>query len=137
MVGSDLKPWHTRGTYHSFDSKGKPEVEGRYEEWWINATKYKLSFTNPKSAQTDYGTGTALLRDGFRDWQSGFELKLRDSLIEPLPDISQLKEFILQRRSQAVGQSKIECVGLTYPLRSNLEVSGDFYPEYGDCSRIL
>jgi TonB family protein len=128
LVGSDIKPWHIRGTYRSFDTKGKPDYEGTYEEWWVNATKYKLSFTNPKSTQTDYATGTVLLRDGSQEWQSGIELLLRASLLEPLPDVSQLNGFTLRRWTQAVGQSSIECVGLTYPVRPNLEVSGNFYP---------
>jgi TonB family protein len=128
LAGSDIKPWHIRGTYRSFDTKGKPEYEGAYEEWWFSASKYKLSFTNPKSTQTDYATGTVLLREGSQEWQSGFELLLRASLLEPLPDVSQLNGFTLQRRTQAVGQSSIECVGLTYPVRLNLEVSGNFYP---------
>jgi hypothetical protein len=128
LVGSDVKPWHIRGTYRSFDMKGKLEYEGTYEEWWVNTTKYKLSFTNRKSTQTDYATGTVLLRDGSQEWQSGLELLLRASLIEPLPDVSQLKEFTLQHREQAVGQSSVECVSLTYPVRPDLEVSGNFYP---------
>jgi TonB family protein len=128
LVGPDVKPWHIRGTYRSFDSKGKPENEGIYEEWWVNATKYKLSFSSPKSTQTDFATGTALLRDGSQEWPIGFELLLRASLIEPLPDVSLLNGFTLQRQAQAVGQSSIECVGLTYPVRANLQVSADFYP---------
>jgi TonB family protein len=128
LVGSDIKPWHIHATYHVFDTKGKPEYEGAYEEWWINATRYRLSFTNPKSTQTDYATGTVLLRDGSQEWQSGPELLLRASLLEPLPDVSQLKEFTLQQRTQAVGQSSIDCVSLTYPLRPMLEVSANYYP---------
>jgi hypothetical protein len=62
LVGSEIKPWHIRGTYRSFDTKGKPEYEGTYEEWWVNATNYKLSFTNPKSTQKDFATGAVLLR---------------------------------------------------------------------------
>ena len=128
LIGSDIKLWHIRGTYHSFDMKGSPEYEGTYEEWWASATRYKLSFNSPKSTQTDYATGTALLHDGSPEWQSGVELLMRASLLEPLPDFSQLSGFTLQRRTQAVGQSTIECVGLTYPLRSNLKVSGDYFP---------
>jgi TonB family protein len=126
LAGSDIKPWHIRGAYHSYDTKGKPEYEGAYEEWWVSATKYKLSFTNPKSTQTDYATGTVLLREGPQEWQSGFELLLRASLLEPLPDVSQLNGFTLKRGAKTVGQSSIECVDLTYPVP--LEVSGSFYP---------
>jgi hypothetical protein len=128
LVGSDIKPWHIRGTYRSFDAKGKPEYEGTYEEWWDSSTKYKLSFINPKSTQTDYATGTALLRDGSQEWQSGFELLLRASLIEPLPEVSQLSGFTLQRRTQAFGQSNFECVNFTYPVSPSLQVLGNFYP---------
>jgi TonB family protein len=128
LVGSDIKPWHIRATYHSFDTKGKPEYEGTYEAWWVSATKYKLSFTNPKSTQTDYATGTVLLRDGSQKWQGGPELLLRASLLEPLPGVSQLKEFTLQQQAQAVGQSNIECVSLTYLVRPMLGVSANYYP---------
>jgi TonB family protein len=127
LIGSDIKPWHIRGTYHRFDIKGSPEYEGTYEEWRASATRYKLSFNSPNS-QTDYATGTALLRDGSPEWRNGMELLLRASLLEPLPDASQLGAFTLQRRTQAVGQSTIECVGLTYPLPSNVKVSGDYFP---------
>ena len=93
LSGSEIKPWHIRGTYRSFDMKGNPEYEGTYEEWWVSATRYKLSLNNPKSTQTDYATGTVLLRDGSPEWQSGLELLMRASLLQPLPDVSQLKEF--------------------------------------------
>ena len=59
LSGSDIKPWHIRGTYHSFDMKGSLEYEGTYEEWWVSATRYKLSFRSPRSTQTDYATGTS------------------------------------------------------------------------------
>jgi TonB family protein len=128
LSGPDIKPWHIRGTYRSFDKKGSPEYTGTYEEWWVSATRYKLSFNNPRSTQTDYATGTGLLRDGSPAWQSGVELLMVASLLQPLPDVAQLKEFTLQRRTQAVGQSTIECVGFTYQASSNLKVPGDYYP---------
>jgi TonB family protein len=128
LVGPDIKPWHIRGTYHSFETKGKLPYEGTYEEWWVNATKYKLSFTNPKSTQTDYATGEVLLRDGSQEWQSGPELLLLASLLEPLPGVSQLREFTLQHWVKAIGQSNIECVGLTYPVRPSGGGGSNFYP---------
>ena len=128
LVGPNIMPWHIHGTYRSFDKKGKPEYEGTYEEWWISDAKFKLSFTNPRFTQTDYANGALLLRDGSQEWQSGYELLLRASLLEPLPDVSQLKGFTLQHLSRAAGKDSIDCVALTYPLRPNLNVSGDFYP---------
>jgi TonB family protein len=128
LVGPNISPWHIRGTYRSFDRKGKLDYEGTYEEWWISDAKLKLSFTNPKFKQTDYANGAVLLRDGSQEWPAGYELLLRASLLEPLPDASQLKGFTLQHLSRAAGKDSIDCVALTYPLRPNLNVSGDYYP---------
>jgi Gram-negative bacterial TonB protein C-terminal len=128
LIGSDIKPWHIRGTYHSFDAKGAADYEGTYEEWRVSATRYKLSYKSPRSTQTDYATGTVLLRDGATEWQTGPELLTHASLLEPLPDVSQLNGFTLQSASQAVGKSTIECVGITYPMPLNARSSGGFYP---------
>lgn len=128
LVGADVKPWHIRGTYHSYDSNGKSNYDGTYEEWWVSSTRYKLSFATSKSSQTDFATGSSLLRDGFQGWLNGPELLLRASLIEPLPDVSQSKDFQLIRKTQTVGDSKIECVSLAYPIRPNVYSEGDFYP---------
>jgi hypothetical protein len=88
----------------------------------------QAQFHNPNSSQTDYATGTVLLRDGSQEWPGGRELLLRSSLLKPLPDPEQLKEFKLQEQAVTVGKSSIECVSLTYPLRANLSVFGDYFP---------
>jgi TonB family protein len=126
LGGADIKPWHMRGTFH-FYKDGKPEYEGIYEEWWFSPARYKLSFTSPKAIQTDYATGNVLLRDGTQDWLAELEL-LRASLIEPLPGASLLTGFTLKRKERPVGKGKLECVSMTYPVRANLQVMGDFYP---------
>jgi hypothetical protein len=46
LTGSDIRPWHMRGTYHSY-KEGKVEYQGQYEEWWFSPTQYKLTFSNP------------------------------------------------------------------------------------------
>jgi len=127
LVGADVKPWHMHGTYHAYKN-GKPEYEGTYEEWWFSPTQYKVSFINPKQPQTDYATGTALLRDGSQKWLDGPEELLRTSVVDPLPDPSLLKPFTLVRRERKVGNQKLECVSLTSPVRSNPQVSADYYP---------
>jgi Gram-negative bacterial TonB protein C-terminal len=127
LTGSDVKPWHMHGTYHSYKD-GKPEYEGTYEEWWISPTQYKVTFSNTKETQTDFANGTALLRDGAQEWLNGPELLLRSSVVEPLLDPAQLKEFTLQRSEQAVGTNKIECVSFTYPVHGSVKVTGDVYP---------
>jgi hypothetical protein len=127
LTGEAIKPWHMHGTYRSY-SDGKQEYEGTYEEWWFSPTEYKLSFTNPKISQTDYATGTALLREGSQEWLNGPELLLRASLVDPLPEVAQLPEFKLERNSEKAGKVKIECVSLTYRIRAGLAIQSRFFP---------
>ena len=115
LVGLDVKPWHMRGTYRSFDTDGKLKDEGTYEEWWVSATKYKLSFTTPKYTQTDYANGSTLLRDGPQEWLAGPELLLRASVIEPLPDVSELADFTLEHHARAVGSVNLHAWILPIP----------------------
>jgi TonB family protein len=117
LTGPDIKPWHMRGTYHSY-KEGTLDYEGAYEEWWFSPTQYKLSFTTPNFTQTDYATGTALLRDGAQEWLSGPELLLGASLVDPLPDAGLLSNFKLRRESRSIGQAKLECVTHTYKTRT-------------------
>lgn len=128
LSGPDMSPWHVRGTYRSYDEQGKPAYEGTYEEWRISASRYKVSFTNPKFTQTDFATGITLFREGSQDWLRGPELLLRGMLIEPLPDPSLLKDFTFQRQTQIAGRESFECVGLSYPIRPGVALSGSFYP---------
>jgi TonB family protein len=128
LTGSDVRPWHMHATYHAYDAKGKLEYEGTYEEWWVSPSRYKLNFSNPKFSQTDYGTGTALVRDGSQEWPAGPEFQLRASLIDPLLEPPMLKEFKLQSRPTNFGKVRLQCVAMTYPVRPNVQVTGDFYP---------
>jgi TonB family protein len=127
LTGADIKPWHMRGAYHSYKD-GKLDDEGTYEEWWFSPTQYRLTFTNPKTTQTDYATGTALMREGSQEWLNGPELLLRASLVEPLPETMQLPEFKLQADSHKVGKAKIECVSFTYQTRAGLAIQSNFFP---------
>ena len=124
----DVHPWHIRGTYTTFDTNGKVDDTGVYEEWWVSPAKYKRSYTGTKFKQVDYATGNGLCREGTQDWPSSKEMLLRSNLIEPLPDDDALKEFKPQLHGISIGKAKLSCVKLSYPLRSNLVVPEDFFP---------
>jgi TonB family protein len=127
LIGDDVKPWHVHGFYRTYDEKGKLENDGAYEEWWLSPTKFKRSFASPRFTQTDYSNGSALLREGAQDWPDGFELALRERLIDPVPSVSLLKDIELKSDSEAADKSKVRCVSLVYPLRPNLRVAGDYF----------
>ena len=128
LNSADVRPWHIRGSYTLYNKDGKAEDNGVYEEWWVSATKYKRTFTSQHLTQTEYATGAGLFRDGSQDWL-GSEIALRSSLIEPLPAITP-GEFTFKQHTESEGKSKLTCVSLTYPMRSNLAISSNFLPMY-------
>ena len=128
LAGEGIQPWHIRGTYHTYSQNGKPEFEGTYEEWWVGHTRYKRTFSTPQFTQTDYATGTALLREGAQEWPKGPELLLRESLIDPLPESALLSKFQLRERQESAGKATLNCVSMLYPVRPNLAVGGEFFP---------
>ncbi len=131
LVGTDILPWHLRGTYRTYDKKGNVNDEGVYEEWWISPTKYKRSFSSRLFVQTDFADGKGLFREGAQEWPTtGYELPLREGLIDPLPSGAILKEFDLKAHPETAGKSHIECVSMLFPIRPNLTVSGDYFPMY-------
>ncbi len=116
LAGPSLHPWHIRGTYRSYGKHGKAEYEGTYEEWWFSPTKYRRTFSGLHLTQTDYGMGTAILREGTQEWPTGAEILLRESLIDPLPGPQVLGEFGLKRSAMKVGKADMDCVSLTYRI---------------------
>lgn len=124
----DVRPWHIRGNYTIYDIDGKVDDKGVYEEWWVSPTRYKRSFTGYQLTQTDYATGTGLFRDGLMEWTDA-QVSMREHLIEPVPEIPS-GEFKLKERSISVGNVKLGCVELKFPLGANLTVGEDFFPLY-------
>jgi len=66
----------------------------------MSGARFKPSFTNPRFTQTDYGNGAPFFATASRNGKAAIELLLRASLLEPLPDVSQLKGFTLQHLSR-------------------------------------
>jgi hypothetical protein len=119
LVGADVKPWHIRARYSAFELNGHFDYQGSYEEWWIDATHYKIRFTNPRFAQTEYATGTALYREGFADWVGGRELRMRNALVDPLPVADDLGDFTLS--NVAAGEGHVACVLMKYPAGAKVK----------------
>lgn len=113
LVGADVTPWHLRARYSAFELNGQFDYQGTYEEWWIDPTHYKIRFTNPRFAQTEYATGTALYREGYADWVGGRELRMRNALLDPLPVAADLGDFSLSMMAGAGG--RVACVLMKYP----------------------
>ena len=124
----DVKPWHIRGNYTFYDSDGKVEDTGVYEEWWVSENQYKRSFFGTNFAQVEFATGHGLFRTGSQAMPNASAMMLRTSLIQPLLESELLKEFKLKQHHESIEKGKYDCVTLGYPLRQNLSVPDDFFP---------
>jgi TonB family protein len=128
LSGPGVRPWHIHGTYRTYDEKGSLLREGVYEEWWLSPTKYKRTFSSTDFTQTDYANGIGLFRSGAQDWPEGFEIALRERLINPLPPASLLTDIDLKKSERSAGRGKLQCVSMTYPTNPHIKVPSDFFP---------
>jgi TonB family protein len=98
LMGEDVKPWHLTATYKLLDEKGNTTDQGTYEEFWVNPTRFKRTYTGTTFTQTDYGTEKGILRSGQRQPVPILVSDMRRDFIEPLlsPEAVENSSFTLQ-----------------------------------------
>ncbi len=133
LAGADLKPWHLKASYETFDDKGRSTGTGTYEEWWVSDKQDKRSYVSSKFSQTDYSTPAGLFRVGEQKWPGFREGLVRGSLVDPLPGAAQLGQFHIVSGSTSINNLKLSCVSLRYSVSDNPETyssQSNFYPTY-------
>ena len=68
LDGPDVRPWHVRVSYQTFDSDGDPDKSGTFEEFWASPKKYKRIYTGDDFNQIDVATDQGLFRNGSQEW---------------------------------------------------------------------
>ena len=110
LASADMKPWHLKANYQTFDADGKPKDQGVFEEWWAGSEKWKVSFASPGFNQAHY-------RDGDSQWVTGDEgdLPARESMLRlyldyPLPpgDLVAKEKFVSS--NEKVGKVNLGCI---------------------------
>lgn len=106
----DMKPWHLKARYQTFDVDGKPKDQGVFEEWWAGAQKYKVSYSGRGFNQVEY-------RNGDKKWITGDpglvpvqELMIEQYLMQPLPDASVLQKQAFHRFDRKLGANVFRCL---------------------------
>jgi TonB family protein len=115
LTAGDLKPWHLKATYQTFDEKGNVADEGTLEESWVAPDKFKRTYSGKVYTQTDFGTGSGVLRSGQRDDVSHLLLDLRRDLVDPLPDAQALGIGPFTEKQVDSGGSSLRCLTLAKP----------------------
>jgi TonB family protein len=109
LAGTDLRPWHIKATYQTFDS-GKPTGSGTYEEFWASDKKYRRTYASPTFTQTEYGTDRGLFRSGNQEWPGRTETELRLFLTAPIPEAMGLRHMKVKMKTVSMGTAHFQCV---------------------------
>ena len=88
LDSADMKPWHLKANYQTFDADGKPKDKGVFEEWWAGPEKYKISYTSAGFNQVQYHNGKDTLMTGNVKWPQQPEADVERYLFHPLPSES-------------------------------------------------
>lgn len=133
LDGPDIKPWHIKASYQTFDSDGDPDKSGTYEEFWISVKKYKLIYASTDFNQTDIANDRGLFRNGSQDWPGFLERKVREALIQPVPENAQ--DFVMDKSNRSIKKLKLQCITLrskqgNLPLHVMGFSDSDAYPHY-------
>jgi TonB family protein len=111
----DMKPWHLKANYQTFDANGKPKDQGVFEEWWASPDKYKISYTSASFNQVQYRKGKDTLVTGDTDWPSLPEKMVERYFVDPFSGNDE--EMVRKYQALEVNAAKVHlrCVRSTDP----------------------
>jgi TonB family protein len=106
----DVGPWHLKASYTIFDPNGQPSYQGTYEESWINPTKFKRTIMQGSFIQTDFGTGSGIVRSGVKEQRSSYLEQMLQSLAAPFPSVQAIEHSEFQKNDRTVNGEKSVCL---------------------------
>ena len=113
----DMKPWHLKATYQTFDDDGKPKNQGTFEEWWAGPKQDKRIYTSPVFTQTEYTTAEDEFRVGSQEGPPLPEYLVRARLINPMPKEKDMEGTQLRQRESPFPKVNLNCVELARPMK--------------------
>ncbi len=103
-----LQPWHARTSWELVDAKGKPEMQGTWEEWWAAEKEYKVAVTIQGHEQTRYVTdrGTFVVGAPPASPMVNFVSRM---LLSPVPNWTLLASVGLEILTHRAKGQKLTC----------------------------
>jgi TonB family protein len=114
LDGPNVKPWHLKASFETFDDDGKSKSTGTYEEWWAAEKKRKSTFVVGDVSQTDYMTDKGLLRAGSKSIFENAVMRVPGDLLQPMA--VRLENYAFDEEDKTLGPVKVRCVTL-HPLK--------------------
>jgi TonB family protein len=133
LDGPNVKPWHLKASFETFDDDGKSKSTGTYEEWWAGEKKRKSTFVVGGVSQTDYATDKGTLRTGSRDWFESAVTRVPGDLLKPMAAL--LANYAFDEEDKALGPVKVRCVTLRRLWEDTISPSGTPGIYYLDAER--
>src|SRR5579884_1978142 len=128
LEAPDLKPWHLRATYQTFDEAGQTKDSGVFEEWWAGPKKYKRSYSSKNQIKTIYVTESGTYTTEPDQGSSMAEWLLTPRLLTPIPALD--KEAVLIRRTLNFGSTQLDCVVVARKMPGLGSASSALFPTY-------
>ncbi|MFT4112557.1 energy transducer TonB [Silvibacterium sp.] len=110
LSSSDMKPWHIKYSYQTFDSDGKQVNQGTFEEWWVAPDKYKREWVSTHLNQTEYHTRDGYFRVGDEGSPSVAELTVLNKVVTQIPPEAKLADYTIQHRDNPYPHANLTCV---------------------------
>jgi len=114
LDGPDVKPWHLKASFETFDDDGKSKSTGTYEEWWASREMRKSTFVVGGVSQTDYMTDKGILRTGSSSAFDNSVMIVPEDLLKPIG--VRLENYAFDEEDKTLGPVKVRCVTLR-PLK--------------------
>ncbi|HEY3838179.1 MAG TPA: energy transducer TonB [Bryobacteraceae bacterium] len=127
LSGADMKPWHLKASYQTFDADGKPKDQGTFEEWWAGPGKYKFSYTSKGFNQVEYRNGEKNLQTGDAGLAPFREAMVEEYLVHPLPNEAEIDKWKYIAKARKIGRAVLMCAEPLPPTK------GQFAPMLTYC----
>jgi TonB family protein len=124
LARPNLTPWHVAISFESKGGRGRPSLQGTFEEFWAGPGKYKRIFASASFNQIEYGTGAGIRRTGSPDGAPSELLTIVDQFLHPIPlDKDSIDSGKLQIGMPSIGETRLVCVTVAQPRFSSQPVS--------------
>lgn len=110
LTGPDMQPWHLKATFKSFDEKGNVTDQGTIDELWVSPAKYKCTFADTDSNETEYGTGNGIFISGNPKPQFSQADSAVNAITYPLPNPYKIDQLNYELNQREVGTARLACV---------------------------
>ncbi|MGB0123706.1 MAG: energy transducer TonB [Silvibacterium sp.] len=115
LVGADMKPWHLKAAYQTFDWLGGPQDQGTFEEWWAGPERYKISYSSGGFNQVQYTSGEKTSMTGDVQWPPLAEAMVEQYLVHPLlpTSIEGTQKYVAD--DVKIGALTLKCLRVVVP----------------------